>query len=153
MNKFIEEILNNNDIMQFCFYEDKYKFDQEYINDSFKEIRTWCDDRMNFILDNIEVLYITHERHLTCLMDNKYIVYFDDEYSFFYMCHGFENIPEIIKKDEYDVKWLQAVAIKQNKDYDNSFVEYKQMCDKHNINPKLIINEQEFEDYLKSNGV
>ncbi len=83
MNKFIEEVLNNNDIMQFCFYEDKYKFDQEYINDSFKEMRTWCDDRMKFILDNIEILYITHERHLTCLMDNKYIVYFDDEYSFF----------------------------------------------------------------------
>ena len=33
------------------------------------------------LLDNIEILYITHERHLTCLMDNKYIVYFDDDKS------------------------------------------------------------------------
>ncbi len=153
MNKFIEEVLNNNDIMQFCFYEDKYKFVQEYINDSFKEMRTWCDDRMKFILDNIEILYITHERHLTCLIDNKYIVYFDDEYSFFYMCHGFENIPEVIKQEKDQVEWLQAVAIKQNKNYNNSFIEYKQICDKHNIKQILIVNEQEFEDYLKRNGV
>ena len=75
MNKFIEEVLDNNDIMQFCFYEDKYKFDQEYINDSFKEMRTWCDDRMKFILNNIEILYITHTRYLICLMNNKYIVH------------------------------------------------------------------------------
>lgn len=153
MNKFIEEVLSNNDVMEFCFYEDKYKFDQEYINDSFKEMRTWCDDRMKFILNNIEILYITHERHLTCLMDNKYIVYFDDEYSFFYMCHGFENIPEIIKQEKDQVEWLKVGVKEKNLNYDNLFIEYKQICDKHNINPKLIINEQEFEDYLTNNGV
>lgn len=153
MNKFIEEVLNNHDIMEFCFYEDKYKFDQEYINDSFKEMRTWCDDRMKFILNNIEILYITHTRYLICLMNNKYIVYFDDEYSFFYMCHGFENIPEIIKQNKKHVNWLIIGTKEKGLSYDNLFVEYKQICDKHNINPKLIINEQEFEDYLKSNGV
>ena len=153
MDKFIEEVLNNNDVMEFCFYEGKNKFDKEYINDSFKKMRTWSDDRMKFILDNIEILYITHERHLTCLIDNKYIVYFDDEYSFFYMCHGFENIPEVIKQEKDQVEWLQAVAIKQNKNYNNSFIEYKQICDKHNIKQILIVNEQEFEDYLKRNGV
>ena len=153
MNKFIEEVLNNNNVMEFCFYEDKYKFDQEYINDSFKEMRTWCDDRMKFILNNIEILYITHTRYLICLMDNKYIVYFDDEYSFFYMCHGFENIPEIIKQNAKHVNWLKVGAKEKNLNYDNLFIEYKQICDKHNINQKLIINEQEFEDYLKNNGV
>ena len=153
MNKFIEEVLNNNNVMEFCFYEDKYKFDKEYINDSFKEMRTWCDDRMKFILNNIEILYITHTRYLICLMDNKYIVYFDDEYSFFYMCHGFENIPEIIKQEKDQVEWLKVGVKEKNLNYDNLFIEYKQICDKHNINQKLIINEQEFEDYLTNNGV
>ena len=153
MDKFIEEVLNNNDVMELCFYEGKNKFDKEYINDSFKKMRTWSDDRMKFILDNIEVLYITQNRHLTCLMDNKYIVYFDDEYSFFYMCHEFENIPEIIKQDEIINEKNIIRTKKRNLDLNKIQFNYKQICDKHNINPKLIINEQEFENYLTKNGV
>ena len=70
-------------------------------------------------------------------MNNKYIVYFDDEYSFFYMCHGFENIPEIIKQNKKHVNWLIIGTKEKGLSYDNLFVEYKQICDKHNINPKL----------------
>lgn len=115
MNNFKKEVLSNENIMRYCFDYDKYNFDEKnkkYLKESFQELLKRDDKILNFIIKNTEFLYITSNRQYIGIID-KFVIYFDDEFSLRYLCHGFENIPTLFSQDKDLKEGLEIEATKK----------------------------------------
>lgn len=153
MNNFIKEVLLNEKIMRYCFDYDKFNFNEKnkiYLKQSFEELRQRNDKILNFILDNTEFIYITSNRQYIGVLD-KFVIYFDDEFSLKYLCHGFENIPALLIQDKELQEGLEMEAFQLGINYNQIHQEYLDLLKKYNLTFNLITNSEEFEDYLIKN--
>ena len=118
----------------------------------FKFINNNVDLKVSFISKNTDWLFITDNGDCYGTLD-KFVVKVDSEGQFSYVCNGFENLAQYLLKDNLNLSMAEYYCKQKNTTVDQVLNNYKKLLGKYSLTSKLIINEQEFEDYLKNNGV
>ena len=152
MNKFIKGILSNEIFLDVIYNFGSFYNNSDYEDQMFKFINNNVDLKVSFISKNTDWLFITDNGDCYGTLD-KFVVKVDSEGQFSYVCNGFENLAQYLLKDNLNLSMAEYYCKQKNTTVDQVLNNYKKLLGKYSLTSKLIINEQEFEDYLKNNGV
>lgn len=151
MKNFIEIILKNQTFLDVFYNFEKFYINSEY-EQNMNDFYNSSDSKISFISKNTEWLFITDDGDCYGTLD-KFVIKVDSEGHFSYICNGFENLAEYLLKDKLNLLNAKHYCEQKNTTLENVLNEYNIILNKYNLIINLVIDDQEFEDYLKRNGV
>ena len=98
MNQYIIQILNDKEIMKFIFNSLELYKGSEWEEDFNKNLSN-LNSTNQYLIKNTNWLFIDNDNNCYGLLD-KYVIFYDDEGDYHYLCNLFENIAECFLSDE-----------------------------------------------------
>ena len=151
MSKFIEEILKNETFLDVIYNFASFYKGSDY-EQNMSNFYNNSDKKVRFISKNTEWILITDDGDCYGIL-NRFVVKVNSEGEFSYVCHGFENLVKMLLSDNLNLLNAEYYCKNKKITLEKILKEYQRICNKYSIQQNLIINEQEFEDYLTNNGV
>lgn len=148
MKKFIEEILNNQTFLDVLYNFGSFYKGSDY-EQNMSDFYNSSDKKVSFISKNTEWLFITDDGDCYGTLDS-FVVKVDNEGQFNYVCHGFENLAEYLLKDNLNLSTAKYYCEQKKTTLTQVFFDYENLLKQHSISIKLIVNENEFNDFLSN---
>lgn len=149
MNNYITQILNDKEIMRFIFNCSELYQKSEW-EDDFKKNISSLNSTNQYIIKNTNWLFVDNDNNCYGLLDN-FVIFYNDEGDYHYLCNSFENIAECFLSDEDFVNNRKRNALKQSVDYSSVLSKYYEILNKNGIKPTKEIDENAFKRYVEIN--
>lgn len=130
------------------YREDMVNFSDYDKNMNNQDDLLWFKKR-EFIALNAQWLYVDFNGNLYGIL-NDFIIKVDDKGSFFYLCHGIQNLPDVLYQKNSE-SWRQrreTYAKKSKTTYKDVYQQYLMICQKYHLMVNMIKNSEEFEQFL-----
>lgn len=149
MDNYITQILNDKEIMRFIFNSSELYQGSEWEGDFSKNISS-LNFKNQYLINNTDWLFLDNNNNCYGLLD-KYVIFYDDEGDYHYLCNFFENIAECFLLDEDLVNNRKKNALKQSVNYNSILARYYKILNQNEIKPTKEIDEADFQKYLAIN--